>query len=205
MSRLMKWFRKLLLPALNRPSTATLISSCSADARALARRPESAEISYRAAKSAARSRAGGLSECDSIQAAPLLDDEHVAGHSARKVVGCATPNMLIDPGMSGEADYQQIDGILLDEIANHPDGMPGRNHGLDVHGVRSRTHSTVLGKLPEVAIGAILLFAQLVDHFGVAGDLLLDANHAEMRAQAGRQLDRRIEGLTRVVGTVVCN
>jgi len=54
----MKWFRKLLLPALNRPSTATLISSCPADARALASNPESAEISYRAATSAARSRAG---------------------------------------------------------------------------------------------------------------------------------------------------
>ena len=54
----MKWFRKLLLPALNRPSTATLISSCPTDARVLARRPESAEISYRAATSAAKAKAG---------------------------------------------------------------------------------------------------------------------------------------------------
>src|ERR1035441_7714462 len=136
---------------------------------------------------------------------PLLDDEHVAAHGACQVVGGATPNMLIDPGMSGEADHQQIDGILLNEIANYPDGMSGHNYGLNVHRMHRRARPAMLGKLPEVAIGAILLFTQLVDHFGVVRDLLLDANHAQMRAQPGRQLDRHIEGLSGVVGTVVCN
>src|ERR1035438_2833364 len=90
---------------------------------------------------------------------PLLDDEHVAAHGACQVVGRATPNMLVDPGMSREADYQQIDGILLDEIANYLDGVSGRNHRLDVHGIDRRARPALLGKLPEVAIGAILLFA----------------------------------------------
>src|ERR1039458_951049 len=146
----MKWFKKLLLPALNRPSTATLISSCRTAARALARRPDRAEIWYRAATSAARSRAGcsgelasmrvgrGLEGEESIQPAPLLDDEHVAAHGACQVVGRATPNMLVDPGMSGEADHQQIDGILPDEIADYLDGMSGHDHGRDVHGIDRR-------------------------------------------------------------------
>src|ERR1035441_5835280 len=190
MSRLMKWFRKLLLPALNRPSTATLISSCSADARALARRPERAEISYRAATSAAMSRARDLSECGSIQAAPLLDDEHVAAHGAGEVVGGAAPNMLIDPGMSREADHQQIDGILLDEIADYPDGMSGRNHGLEVDGMHRRAHPALLGKLPEVAVGAILLFAKLVDHFGVAGVFPPTPNHGQTPPQPDRKTKR---------------
>ena len=54
----MKWFRKLLLPALNRPRTATLISSCAIEVRALASRPDRAEISYLAAMSDASSSAG---------------------------------------------------------------------------------------------------------------------------------------------------
>src|ERR1039457_6314219 len=113
----MNGFKKLLLPALNPPSRATLISSCPADARALARRPDRADIGYRAATSAASSRAGcrgevagvcvgcGLEGEDPIQPAPLLDDEHVAAHGACQVVGRATPKRLVDPGMSGEADH----------------------------------------------------------------------------------------------------
>src|SRR5437016_5137083 len=62
MLRPMKWFRKLLLPALNRPNTATLISSCPSDVRVLARRPESAEISYRAVTSSTKSRIGFKSD-----------------------------------------------------------------------------------------------------------------------------------------------
>src|ERR1039458_7177258 len=76
--------KNLLWPPLTPPRTAPLISSGPADARALARRPDRAEIWYRAATSAARSRAGcsgelasmrvgrGLEGEESIQPAPLL-------------------------------------------------------------------------------------------------------------------------------------
>src|ERR1017187_2888699 len=71
----MKWFKKLLLPALNRPSTATLISSCPADARALASNPDRAEIWYRAATSAARPRAACKGEVESMRAGRGLEGE----------------------------------------------------------------------------------------------------------------------------------
>jgi hypothetical protein len=62
------------LAALNRPNTATVISSCPTDARVLARRPESAEISYRDATSAAKSRIGckrdWASDCGDIRLEP---------------------------------------------------------------------------------------------------------------------------------------
>jgi hypothetical protein len=71
----MKWFRKLLLPALNRPSTATLISSCPTDARALASRPESAEISYRAATSCRQVQGSCSGESNSTCADRSLESE----------------------------------------------------------------------------------------------------------------------------------
>src|ERR1035438_8975667 len=95
----------------------------------------------------------------SMQAASLLDDQHVAAHGACQVVGRATPDMLVNPGMSREADDQQIDGILPHEIANYPDGMSWHNYDFEVHGVQRRARPAALGKLPEVAVGAILLLA----------------------------------------------
>ena len=47
-----------------------------------------------------------------VEAALLLDDEHVAARGAGQVVRRAAPKMLVYPGMSREADDQQIDGIL---------------------------------------------------------------------------------------------
>src|ERR1019366_4883558 len=134
-------------------------------------------------------RVATFSECDSMQAAPLLDDEHVAAHGACQVVGRATPDMLVDSGMSREADDQQIDGILPHEIANYLDGMSGHNHGFEVHGVQRRARLAALGKLPEVAVGAILLFAKFVDQLGVAGNLLLHADHAKVRANPRCEFD----------------
>ena len=63
--------------------------------------------------------------------APLLTTSTLAAHSACQVVGRATPNMLVNPGVSREADDQQIDGIFPDKIANHPNDMSGRDHGLE--------------------------------------------------------------------------
>ena len=73
-----------------------------------------------------------------------------------------------------------------DEIANYLDGMSGQDRGLEVHGMHRRARPTMLGKLPEVAVGAVLLFAKLVDHLRVARNLLLHANHAQARAKRGR-------------------
>ena len=45
--------------------------------------------------------------------------------------------------------------------------------------MQRRPRPAMLGKLPEVAVGAVLLFAKFVDHLGVARNLLLHANHGE--------------------------
>lgn len=66
--------------------------------------------------------------------------------------------------MSREPDYQQIDGILPNEIANYFDGVSRHDHGLDVHGMHRRTYPTMLGELPEVAVGLVLLLAKFVDY-----------------------------------------
>ena len=92
--------------------------------------------------------------------------------------------------MSREADHQQIDGILQDEIANHLDGMSGHNHRFKVHRMQPSPRPAMFGELPEVAIGAILLFSKLVDHLGVSWDLLLHTDHAKVRAKA-RTVDGR--------------
>ena len=63
----------------------------------------------------------------------------------------------------------------------------------------------MFGKLPEVAVGAILLFANFVDHLGVAGNLLLHTNQAKTRANPRGEFDGEIECLAGAVGAVVCN
>ena len=133
--------------------------------------------------------------------APLLTTSTLAAHSACQVVGRATPNMLVNPGVSREADDQQIDGIFPDEIANYPDHMSGRNHGLEVYRMQRRARPAMFGKLPEVAIGAVFLFAQLIDHLGVAGNFLLHAYHAKTRANARCKLDGKIEDQSQAGGS----
>jgi ABC-type lipoprotein export system ATPase subunit len=83
--------------------------------------------------------------------------------------------------------------------------MSGHDDGLEVHGMQCRARAAAVGKLREVTIGAIFLFAKFVDHLGVARNLLFHANHAKARAEARREFDGEIECLARAIGTVVCN
>ena len=63
----------------------------------------------------------------------------------------------------------------------------------------------MFGKLPEVAIGAILLFAKFIDHLGVPWDLLLYTDHAKVRPKARCEFDGVIECLSGAIGAIVCN
>jgi len=113
--------------------------------------------------------------------------------------------MAVDPGVSREADYQQVDTILLNEIANYLDRMSGHDDGLEVHRMQRRARAAAVGKLREVAVRAIFLFAKLVDHLGVPWHLLFHANHAKARAKARREVNGEIKRLARAIGAVVCN
>src|SRR5579883_3015519 len=134
---------------------------------------------------------------------PLLDDQHVALHRARQVVGSATPNMLVNSRVARKADDQQIDCVLTDEIANYFHCMSGHNDGFNVHRMQASARPAVGRQLSEVGVGPVLLFAKFIDDFGMPRYLFLDTNHPEVCAEASGEVHREVEGLFSAVGAVM--
>src|SRR5271157_1295511 len=107
--------------------------------------------------------------------------------------------------MPGEADHQEVDAVLLDEIADRLHGVPRNNYGLQVHGPHRGSRAAVGGELPKIAIGAVFLLAEFVDYLRVAGQILLHANHAEAGSQSRGKRYRGVEGFSRAIGAIVRN